>query len=82
MSIATTIVDSETNTEKKRLINKMRWKGYGPHTISFNENKVPDVAPPAVLADQDLADKTILEKLKKACTQSLSLNCIIAHPLS
>lgn len=49
----------------------MRWKGYGPHTISFGEKKVPDVAPPIVLEDQDHADKTILEKLKEVCTQSL-----------
>lgn len=34
-SVVTTVVDEETGEEKKRLINRMRWKGYGPISISF-----------------------------------------------
>jgi len=30
-----TTVDEETGEERKRLINRMRWKGYGPASIMF-----------------------------------------------
>lgn len=39
-SILSTSIDEETGEERKRLINKMRWKGYGPVTISFADNVV------------------------------------------
>lgn len=39
-----TIVDEETGEEKKRLINKMRWKGYGPATIAFADSIVSPLA--------------------------------------
>ncbi|KAJ7781467.1 RNA polymerase III transcription factor IIIC subunit-domain-containing protein [Mycena metata] len=41
-SMVSTTVNEETGEEKKRLINKMRWKGYGPSSISFSERQVPD----------------------------------------
>ncbi|KAF8211339.1 RNA polymerase III transcription factor IIIC subunit-domain-containing protein [Mycena galopus ATCC 62051] len=41
-SIVSTIVNEETGEEKKRLINKMRWKGYGPTAITFTERQIPD----------------------------------------
>ncbi|KAJ7774340.1 RNA polymerase III transcription factor IIIC subunit-domain-containing protein [Mycena maculata] len=41
-SMVSTTVNEETGEEKKRLINKMRWKGYGPLSISFAERKVPE----------------------------------------
>ncbi|KAJ6516097.1 RNA polymerase III transcription factor IIIC subunit-domain-containing protein [Mycena sanguinolenta] len=41
-SIVSTTVNEETGEEKKRLINKMRWKGYGPISITFTERQVPD----------------------------------------
>ncbi|KAJ7047575.1 RNA polymerase III transcription factor IIIC subunit-domain-containing protein [Mycena alexandri] len=41
-SMVSTTVNEETGEEKKRLINKMRWKGYGPISISFSERQVPD----------------------------------------
>ena len=40
MSVVTTIIDEETGDEKKRLINKMRWKGFGPASIMFSEKEV------------------------------------------
>lgn len=33
--MATTVVNEETGEERKRLINKGRWKGYGPATVTF-----------------------------------------------
>jgi hypothetical protein len=36
-SIVTTVIDEETGEEKKRLINRMRWKGYGPASIQFTD---------------------------------------------
>lgn len=38
--MVTTVVDEETGEEKKRLINRMRWKGYGPISISFFDSTV------------------------------------------
>ncbi|KAG6833759.1 hypothetical protein H0H87_001191 [Tephrocybe sp. NHM501043] len=34
-SMVSTSVDEDTGEEKKRLINRMRWKGYGPASIMF-----------------------------------------------
>ncbi|KAJ7699882.1 RNA polymerase III transcription factor IIIC subunit-domain-containing protein [Mycena rosella] len=41
-SMVSTTVNEETGEEKKRLINKMRWKGYGPTSISFSDRQVPE----------------------------------------
>jgi general transcription factor 3C polypeptide 5 (transcription factor C subunit 1) len=38
--MVTTTVDEETGEEKKRMINKMRWKGYGPASIIFTDTSV------------------------------------------
>jgi hypothetical protein len=35
--MVTTVVDEDTGEERKRLINKMRWKGYGPAAIQFSD---------------------------------------------
>jgi general transcription factor 3C polypeptide 5 (transcription factor C subunit 1) len=40
MSITTAVIDEKTGEEKKRLINKSRWKGFGPTSVSFNEKGV------------------------------------------
>lgn len=40
--MAATIVNEETGEERKRLINKGRWKGYGPATVSFGDVNVGD----------------------------------------
>ena len=39
-SVVTTYVDEETGEEKKRLINRMRWKGFGPIAINFSDKGV------------------------------------------
>lgn len=38
--MVSTSVDEETGEEKKRLINRMRWKGYGPASIMFTDANV------------------------------------------
>lgn len=38
-----TAVDEETGEERKRVINKMRWKGYGPASIMFTDAQVRTV---------------------------------------
>ncbi len=39
-SVVTTVVDEATGEEKKRLINRMRWKGFGPIAINFSDKGV------------------------------------------
>ncbi|CAK5276014.1 unnamed protein product [Mycena citricolor] len=39
-SMVTSIVNEETGEERKRLINKMRWKGFGPISLSFSDRQV------------------------------------------
>jgi len=38
--MVSTTVDEETGEERKRLINRMRWKGYGPASIMFTDANV------------------------------------------
>ncbi|KAJ2934541.1 hypothetical protein H1R20_g2576, partial [Candolleomyces eurysporus] len=62
-SIVTTTIDEETGEERKRLINKMRWKGYGPASIMFSDSQVPLNPPDAVEKGRDQANPKLLEKL-------------------
>jgi hypothetical protein len=39
-SMESTTIDEETGEEKKRMINRMRWKGYGPASIMFSDEHV------------------------------------------
>ena len=39
-SVETIVVDEDTGEEKKRLINRMRWKGFGPIAVSYTEKNV------------------------------------------
>lgn len=38
--MVSTTVDEQTGEEKKRLINRMRWKGCGPASIMFSDANV------------------------------------------
>lgn len=38
--MVSTTIDEETGEEKKRMINRMRWKGYGPASIMFSDEHV------------------------------------------
>lgn len=42
-SVETIVVDDDTGEEKKRLINRMRWKGFGPIAVSYTEKNVSSV---------------------------------------
>ena len=39
-SAETIVVDEGTGEEKKRLINRMRWKGFGPTSVSYSNKNV------------------------------------------
>ncbi|KAI0662974.1 RNA polymerase III transcription factor IIIC subunit-domain-containing protein [Cubamyces menziesii] len=64
-SVETIVVDEETGEEKKRLINRMRWKGYGPIAISYADKGVPDKPSAAVEEQRGQADKKILQRLEE-----------------
>ncbi|KAI0951979.1 hypothetical protein AcV7_007922 [Taiwanofungus camphoratus] len=74
-SVVTTVVDEETGEEKKRLINRMRWKGFGPISINFTDkgvsvalpsynDSVPDKPSPTVEAQRGFADQKLLKRLQ------------------
>ena len=65
MSIPTTVVDEETGEEKKRLINKMRWKGYGPAAIMFSDAEVPTKPPANVEEVREQHDQRLLKRLEE-----------------
>ncbi|KAG6911660.1 hypothetical protein DXG01_007910 [Tephrocybe rancida] len=68
-SMVSTSVDETTGEEKKRLINRMRWKGYGPASIMFSDTVVPDKPPQVVEEGRNLIDKKILKKLEELFIQ-------------
>lgn len=39
-SVKSIVVNEETGEEKIRLINNMRWRGFGPATIMFSDAQV------------------------------------------
>ncbi|KIM42935.1 hypothetical protein M413DRAFT_70152 [Hebeloma cylindrosporum] len=63
-SMISTTVDEETGEERKRLINRMRWKGYGPASIMFSDTHVPDKPPQAVEGGRNQINEAILAKLE------------------
>ncbi|KAF7355135.1 hypothetical protein MSAN_01429100 [Mycena sanguinolenta] len=62
-SIVSTTVNEETGEEKKRLINKMRWKGYGPISITFTERQVPDKPAQNILEARTQVSDILYNKL-------------------
>ncbi|OBZ71904.1 Transcription factor tau subunit sfc1 [Grifola frondosa] len=68
-SVVTTIVDEETGVEKRRLINRMRWKGFGPIAISFGDKGVPDKPSPTVEEQRAQADQKLLKRLQELFEQ-------------
>lgn len=65
MSVPTTVVDEKTGEEKKRLINKARWKGYGPTSVSFAEKGVPTKPPSNVEEVRNQYDQTLVRRLEE-----------------
>ncbi|KAF8626707.1 hypothetical protein AX15_004720 [Amanita polypyramis BW_CC] len=62
-SILSITVNEETGEEKKRLINRMRWRGFGPATVMFNDSYVPEKPLHVVGQEKDNIDKKILNRL-------------------
>ncbi|KAI0751283.1 RNA polymerase III transcription factor IIIC subunit-domain-containing protein [Daedaleopsis nitida] len=62
-SIETIVVDDDTGEEKKRLINRMRWRGLGPVSVSSTEKNVPTKPSSTVEEQRQQADKKILNRL-------------------
>ncbi|KAH9973046.1 RNA polymerase III transcription factor IIIC subunit-domain-containing protein, partial [Lactifluus volemus] len=65
MSVTTTVVDERTGEEKKRLINKSRWKGFGPTSVSFAEKGVPTKPPSNVEEVRNQYDQTLVQRLEE-----------------
>ncbi|PPQ95507.1 hypothetical protein CVT26_008535 [Gymnopilus dilepis] len=63
-SMETTVVDEQTGQERKRMINRMRWKGYGPACIMFSDAQVPDRPPQAVEEGRSEVNENILKKIE------------------
>ncbi|CCL99174.1 uncharacterized protein FIBRA_01189 [Fibroporia radiculosa] len=64
-SVVTTYVDEETGEEKKRLVNRMRWKGYGPVSITYAEKTVPDKPFASVEEQRDKTNQALLKRLQE-----------------
>ncbi|KAJ8086409.1 tau 95 subunit of transcription factor TFIIIC [Marasmius tenuissimus] len=63
-SMVSTALDEETGEEKKRLINRMRWKGYGPAAIAFHDSTVPEKPPQNVEDARNQVDGEIVKKIE------------------
>ncbi|KAG6378461.1 RNA polymerase III transcription factor IIIC subunit-domain-containing protein [Boletus reticuloceps] len=62
-SMATTVVNEETGEERKRLINKGRWKGYGPATVTFGDLNIPENPIQAVQLARNQVKHELLERV-------------------
>ncbi|KAH9998354.1 RNA polymerase III transcription factor IIIC subunit-domain-containing protein [Russula vinacea] len=65
MSTVTTFVDETTGEEKERLINKGRWKGFGPTSVSFAEKGVPTKPPSNVEEVRSQYDQSLVQRLEE-----------------
>ncbi|KAI0787107.1 RNA polymerase III transcription factor IIIC subunit-domain-containing protein [Irpex lacteus] len=68
-SVVTTVVDEATGEEKKRLINRMRWRGFGPIAINFTDKGVPDKPSDTIEAQRGSADAKLLARLQELFEQ-------------
>ncbi|EPQ59371.1 hypothetical protein GLOTRDRAFT_70737 [Gloeophyllum trabeum ATCC 11539] len=64
MSTVTTFVD-DNGEEKKRLINRTRWKGYGPVSIVFSDPTVPEKPIPQVEEARQQVDQHLLRRVEQ-----------------
>ncbi|KAG7097162.1 hypothetical protein E1B28_004539 [Marasmius oreades] len=63
-SMVSVTLDEENGEEKKRLINRMRWKGYGPAAIAYHDRTVPDQPPQNVVDARNQVDANIVKKIE------------------
>jgi len=64
-SVVATVMNEETGVETKRLVNRMRWKGYGPTSILFSDSGVPTGPSSAVNSMRNQVDDDIHNTLVK-----------------
>ncbi|KZP24581.1 hypothetical protein FIBSPDRAFT_1042044 [Athelia psychrophila] len=63
-SMVSTTVDEVTGEEHKRLVNRWRWKGFGPANILFADAAVPSEPPPNVAAMREQMDQALLKRVE------------------
>ena len=61
-SIETTYIDEATGEEKKRLINRQRWKGWAPIAISYSE-PTPQEGPANAQAEVKSVNQVLLSRV-------------------
>ncbi|EIW82231.1 hypothetical protein CONPUDRAFT_122910 [Coniophora puteana RWD-64-598 SS2] len=64
-SVKTSVVDEVTGEERTRLVNRQRWKGYGPSTIAYSDPNVPQGPHAIALENKARANEALVEKMKK-----------------
>ncbi|OJA20879.1 hypothetical protein AZE42_00865 [Rhizopogon vesiculosus] len=64
-SIVTSVINEETGEERKRLINKGRWKGHGPTTISYSDPNVPEGPSTAVENARNQVNGELLNRVRE-----------------
>ncbi|KAH7904035.1 transcription factor IIIC, subunit 5, partial [Hygrophoropsis aurantiaca] len=64
-SMTTSVINEETGEEKKRLINRGRWKGLGPVAISHSDATIPEYSPATALEVRSQMNQTILPRLQE-----------------
>ncbi|KAH8830172.1 RNA polymerase III transcription factor IIIC subunit-domain-containing protein [Flagelloscypha sp. PMI_526] len=64
-SIVQTVVDEQTGEEKKRLVNKMRFKGYSAASISFLDVTIPTGPPPSIETERSKVNQDLLSRLQE-----------------
>lgn len=62
-SIVATVADDGSGDGKKRMINRMRWKGYGPAAIMFSDAEIPEKPPPSVANERAHVNQILLANL-------------------
>ncbi|KAH7105723.1 RNA polymerase III transcription factor IIIC subunit-domain-containing protein [Auriculariales sp. MPI-PUGE-AT-0066] len=67
-SVVQTFVDA-SGTEKQRLVNRSRWKGYGPASVAFSDKDVPTKPPSIVEEARHLTNANLIAKVAKLLEQ-------------
>ncbi|KAK2459705.1 hypothetical protein APHAL10511_008350 [Amanita phalloides] len=62
-SVKSITLNEEAGEEKVRLINNMRWRGFGPVTIMFSDSQIPEKPPHAPDQGKDRIDQNLLKRL-------------------
>ncbi|KAH7930260.1 hypothetical protein BV22DRAFT_1028484 [Leucogyrophana mollusca] len=68
-SMVTTAVNEETGEERKRLINKGRWKGLGPVAIAHSDPIIPEGPSATALEAQPQMNQDLLKRLQELLEQ-------------